>query len=74
MREKFNETTAVSLMLAKKHVDNKFLLTEGKDKKKVHDVRQSEEILKRSGSKKTNKNYRIVRIYGILTVNDRRSW
>lgn len=67
MHEKFNE--AVSLMLVKKRAEYKFLITEEENKKKVEQVRQLEEILKRSENKKINIDYRTVCEFGIFTVN-----
>ncbi len=69
MRAKFNE--AVSLVFAKKCVDNKLLLTEEEYNKEIEQVLQSEEILKNSGSKETNMDCHTVCKYGTLIVNGR---
>ncbi len=69
MCEKYNE--AVSLVLAKKRVNSKFLLTAEEYNKKIQQVHQGEEILKSSGCKKTNTYYRMVCQYDTMVVNVR---
>jgi len=67
MKKKFDES--ITAVLSSKRMDNSAYLSEHEYQKKIADVKSADEALKTSGMKKSVRDYRLVRKYGILNLN-----